>query len=273
MSISLQPMAAKADQDVLRVVYQTFSRSTVDMPVPKETVRILDMQGEKSIFFEMPDSTRKDAIPQDNWNITEFQYGMRLKFPPYVTWGGIEPYVVAKNMDGEASLTFASGIIYRYNYYYREDIPQMDWEMLDADSVVCGYVCQKARTVFRGRTWTVWYAPELPYNDGPWKLCGLPGLILKANDANGDFSFTAYKVSKSVVPFPTEVLLKGYKKTTIDNFIDDLCHSLSDYEEFFQMLTGVGGGIYDANGRQIKSPSRTACLMEYPERAFAKKKK
>ena len=57
-----------------------------------------------------------------------------------------------------------------------------DWQLLDGDSIVCGYPCHKATTIFRGRIWTVWYTLDLPYSDGPWKFCGLPGLVLYAYD-------------------------------------------------------------------------------------------
>lgn len=40
------------------------------------------------------------------------------------------------------------------------------WDLLDDDSVVCGYPCKKATTTFRGRDWTVWYTLDLPYSDG-----------------------------------------------------------------------------------------------------------
>ena len=40
-----------------------------------------------------------------------------------------------------------------------------------------GHVC--------GRQWTVWYAPGIPIGIGPWKLNGLPGLIVRADDADG----------------------------------------------------------------------------------------
>lgn len=31
----------------------------------------------------------------------------------------------------------------------------------------------------------VWYAPGIPLGIGPWKLNGLPGLIVRADDADG----------------------------------------------------------------------------------------
>lgn len=81
-------------------------------------------------------------------------------------------------------------------FYYIEPLPDFDWQILDSDSVVCGYECQKARTSFRGRTWTVWFSIDLPYSFGPWKLGGLPGLILKAIDDKKQYSFEAIEIKK-----------------------------------------------------------------------------
>jgi hypothetical protein len=39
--------------------------------------------------------------------------------------------------------------------------------------------------------WTAWYATELPYNAGPYKFKGLPGLILEMVDETSNFKFTA----------------------------------------------------------------------------------
>ena len=38
-----------------------------------------------------------------------------------------------------------------------------------------------ATTHFRGRDWKVWFSEEIPLPLGPWKLGGLPGLILAAH--------------------------------------------------------------------------------------------
>ena len=81
-------------------------------------------------------------------------------------------------------------------YAYEEPLPVFDWQLEEGDSIVCGYPCSEATTTFRGRTWRVWYTLDIPYSDGPWKLGGLPGLILKATDSKGDFDFTAIAIEE-----------------------------------------------------------------------------
>ncbi|WP_163308277.1 GLPGLI family protein [Dysgonomonas sp. 521] len=63
------------------------------------------------------------------------------------------------------------------------------WDITPDTLTVLGYRCQKATTNFRGRTYDAWFTSDIPVNDGPWKLYGLPGLILKAQDAENIFSF------------------------------------------------------------------------------------
>lgn len=57
----------------------------------------------------------------------------------------------------------------------------MDWDIFeDSVQTIIGYECHKAVTKFRGREWAVWYADGIPVSLGPWKLNGLPGIILQA---------------------------------------------------------------------------------------------
>ena len=72
-------------------------------------------------------------------------------------------------------------VVLGIGYLIEEDFPVIDWTICeDSTMQVLGYDCHKATAKFRGRTWTVWYAEDIPLNIGPWKLGGLPGLILKA---------------------------------------------------------------------------------------------
>lgn len=68
-------------------------------------------------------------------------------------------------------------------------IPKQDWEIQDDTKVIGGYTCQKATTTFGGRHYTAWFTPDIPFSFGPWKLHGLPGLILAAKDDKGEVEF------------------------------------------------------------------------------------
>ena len=71
--------------------------------------------------------------------------------------------------------------VFGSKYVIEEEAPTMDWEIYeDSVQTIIGYECHKAKTKFRGREWTVWYAGDIPVSLGPWKLNGLPGLILRA---------------------------------------------------------------------------------------------
>lgn len=83
---------------------------------------------------------------------------------------------------------------------YREDMPELTWDLLDGTEEVCGYECHMAQTSFRGRIWKVWYSTELPIDLGPWKLSGLPGLILKAIDRQGAYSFVCTEILSNPEP-------------------------------------------------------------------------
>ena len=74
---------------------------------------------------------------------------------------------------------------------YRDTLNAQQWTMTDSTREVLGYTCQQATADFRGRRWTAWFATDIPVSDGPWKLGGLPGLILEAYDEGQQHVFTA----------------------------------------------------------------------------------
>ena len=71
------------------------------------------------------------------------------------------------------------------------------------------FKCFKASCNFRGRDYTAWFTLEIPLPYGPWKLQGLPGLILEAYDTDKEIYFyfksieyPSDKVLKIIVPNP-----------------------------------------------------------------------
>lgn len=83
------------------------------------------------------------------------------------------------------------------NFRYTDPLDEIAWEIADSTRTILGYECQAASALYHGRRWTAWFAPEIPVAEGPWKLHGLPGLILEACDDTGQHHFTATGVEAS----------------------------------------------------------------------------
>jgi len=87
-----------------------------------------------------------------------------------------------------------------YCYETTEKRQQPAWTLTEETDSVCGYLCRGASGEFRGKTWHVLYAEEIPSPVGPWKLEGLPGLIAKAEDAEHHHRFTLVGITQEARP-------------------------------------------------------------------------
>ena len=87
---------------------------------------------------------------------------------------------IYRNLEQGKFTTYST--VFGSHYLITEDITIPEWTMYEDSTItVLGMECKKATTNFRGRYWEVWYTEDIPISQGPWKLCGLPGMILKAN--------------------------------------------------------------------------------------------
>jgi GLPGLI family protein len=71
---------------------------------------------------------------------------------------------------------------FRGNIYVAEPRPSIAWELTSESKKIGDLTAYKATGFFRGRNYTAWYIREIPLPYGPWKLQGLPGLIVEAFD-------------------------------------------------------------------------------------------
>lgn len=84
--------------------------------------------------------------------------------------------------------------------FYTEPYSELVWTTGDSTKTIMGYECIMATADYHGRRWTAWFAPEIPVQEGPWKLRGLPGLILEASEPKGHHSFVADGIEQSDYP-------------------------------------------------------------------------
>ena len=85
------------------------------------------------------------------------------------------------------------------NYLIENAMPVIDWKISGDTATFGGLHCQKATTHFKGRDYTAWFCPDLPTHTGPWKLNGLPGVIVEAWDAKKDVVFKFDGVEKAIL--------------------------------------------------------------------------
>lgn len=100
--------------------------------------------------------------------------------------------------DVEKSEVVAVEPIYPYRYETHEPLAKTDWTLDDDTLTISGLPCHRATGKLYGKQWTAWYTEEVPSSAGPWKLRGLPGLIVKAEDSEGIHCFELYGTRNEV---------------------------------------------------------------------------
>lgn len=94
-------------------------------------------------------------------------------------------------------------------YYSFKTTDKINWSIADETKKIENYTLQKATTKFGGRNWTAWFCKEIPFNEGPFKLRGLPGLIFELSDAKKNFIYTLVKIRKLTENYSTEDFLES----------------------------------------------------------------
>lgn len=104
-------------------------------------------------------------------------------------------------------------------YVYEEPVAELGWEIGDSTKTILGYECVMAIANYHGRRWTAWFSPEIPVNAGPWKLTGLPGLILEATADGNQYSFIATGIQQTDKHITPIYLANDYEKTDRIKFL------------------------------------------------------
>ncbi|AZI67350.1 GLPGLI family protein [Kaistella daneshvariae] len=152
---------------------------------------------------------------------------------------------------------------------------KLNWKILPEKMKIGEFEAQKATTTFAGREWTAFFAPELPFQDGPYKFQGLPGLIVKLEDDSKTHVFELKGVTKYTPAVevtsqfnspakPLAVNRVQYKKMFWDR--------RNDPAKDMKQLIASGGKfiIKDKNGVEISPATRIKEMEQGAKEANAK---
>lgn len=103
-------------------------------------------------------------------------------------------FQVVKSLSKQEML-FASTSLSGKTTYYQDTLHAIEWTLVDERKRIDQLECFKARARFRGRDYIAWYAPSIPVPNGPWKLGGLPGLIIEAYEVHENLYFLARSIA------------------------------------------------------------------------------
>lgn len=196
------------DSAGIRVIYQFAQKANKeDLPIIIKDTMALDIRDEWSCYYNLykykNDSLRFEkykllretiqsvTVVKDPLIILELE---NLKTEAFDDKRD-DSAQLFKNRRSNKIITFDK-ISEEMNAKFVEIIPPFEWTVKEDTSTILGYSCILASTIFHGRTYNVWFTPDIPINEGPWKLYDLPGLILKAETEDGLFQFSAIGIEK-----------------------------------------------------------------------------
>lgn len=262
LSLFMQTIIAQTNRFVYQVTMKPDASDKNDI---KTENAYLDISPEKSVFYS------ENRIKRDSVIQAAMQSGGARGFnrDQMQSLRSIINYSIEK--DKKSQKMIFKDRIGRDVYTYEEDRP-ISWKIFLETTKIGEYKVQKAETDFGGRKWTAWFTTDLPYQDGPYKFGGLPGLIVKVEDDKDEYSFDLMKNYK-IADFPTLNQFGNTIKVKRSDYAKQQKKFMEDPMSFMNQGGGisapmrVGGGNRSGGG----NPAEMRKRMEERVKEEAKK--
>lgn len=166
-----------------RFFYELTFKPKNDSAKLDKVIAILDITSKKSVYqdYTMPaqDSIIKVQIDEMEKTKSFKDMSKLIKWPKF-------SYKIIKTYP-DMKVEYVDRI--SRNLFSYEDPVKLYWNILPDKQKIGEYNAQKATTEFGGRKWTAWFSTDIPFQDGPYKFYGLPGLIVKIEDSEKNYSW------------------------------------------------------------------------------------
>lgn len=175
--------ALNAQETANRFFYELTFKPKKDSARLDKVMTVLDINKDKSIYQDYTgvaqDTIIVNAVKKMETSGVFVDIMKIIKMPKFA-------YKVTKAYPSMKE-TYIDRISNKY-FGYEEDL-KFNWNILSDKEKIGEYNTQKATTEYGGRKWTAWFSTDIPFQDGPYRFYGLPGLIVKIQDDGQNYSW------------------------------------------------------------------------------------
>jgi len=183
LPLLLLGLMISAQETANRFFYELSFKPKQDSAKIDKVMATLDIVKDKSIYQDFTitaqDSIIKMAVEEMQKSKTWKDLSKTIKMPKF----SFKIYKMYPDMKEQYVDRISKNL-----FAYEETI-KFDWKILSDKEKIGEYNTQKATTEFGGRKWTAWFSTDIPFQDGPYKFYGLPGLIVKIEDEGKNYSW------------------------------------------------------------------------------------
>lgn len=249
------------DGQSLVVQYAYSKRTMKDSTTITSQNTFLNIEENISTFFSEAPYLSDSIISSDQ------KAGRKINFKALP--GDLLGCYIKKDISSK-KITYYSDEFDEHEYKYEES-PILKWEIGKENKVILGFKAYLASTKYAGRKYYAYFTTELPIQDGPYKFCGLPGLILEIFDEKKDHHFLATGISKEKkISIDDHITKRKYIETSKEKFTEmRKNHAEAPLKRMFEMMNS--NQIYekkDANGniidiRKVLGETQKKMIEEY----------
>jgi len=151
-----------------------------------------------------------------NFNANEYLY-FEKEDEDSRRWRKNEDYFIYR--DFTKKVTFDVMTVLSKPFVIQDTLVCQNWKIKNDMKEIANHICMNASFYdsIKGKEVIAWFALDLPISIGPDRYCGLPGLILEINEANGAVVYTATNVLLSNEKLVIDKPVVKKKRKTINN--------------------------------------------------------
>ncbi|GAB5551961.1 MAG: hypothetical protein Sapg2KO_15520 [Saprospiraceae bacterium] len=186
LTIFNQAVFAQFAQDRLFASYAYYHQfSATEEPALDSVVLHIDLKNQTALYHNISFENRKNGpakVEESDFGTVvshEISFADGKGYPLYTDYNKKAVY--------ERKITIASN--QKKAYIVEDKKAVIRWRLSQEFKTIGQFKCQKAMGTFRGRTYIAWFDRSIPVPIGPWKLHGLPGLIIEVEDESGQVGF------------------------------------------------------------------------------------